>query len=233
MEVARIHAENAIRQKNQSVNFLRMSARVDAVAARVQTAVTMNQVTKSMAGVVKGMDATLKSMNLEKVRPRVGSFMNVIVNFYSLFSLDLNMELPQGQTGSVGTSVASAEQVFLHDYLLFSCYDCNRDVDIFFLSTRQDTFMENYFTSQRDNIFRNVEVLIYVFDVESRELEKDMHYYQSCLEAILQNSPDAKVFCLVHKMDLVQEDQRDLVSINHCLQAFVTSSELSVKQQLE
>ncbi|RXM94539.1 Ras-related GTP-binding protein A [Acipenser ruthenus] len=74
----------------------------------------------------------------------------------------------------------------------------------------QDTFMENYFTSQRDNIFRNVEVLIYVFDVESRELEKDMHYYQSCLEAILQNSPDAKVFCLVHKMDLVQEDQRDL-----------------------
>lgn len=78
---------------------------------------------------------------------------------------------------------------------------------------RQDTFMENYFTSQRDNIFRNVEVLIYVFDVESRELEKDMHYYQSCLEAILQNSPDAKVFCLVHKMDLVQEDQRDLVSM--------------------
>lgn len=77
--------------------------------------------------------------------------------------------------------------------------------------------MENYFTSQRDNIFRNVEVLIYVFDVESRELEKDMHYYQSCLEAILQNSPDAKVFCLVHKMDLVQEDQRDLVSMNHCL----------------
>lgn len=46
MDVARIHAENAIRQKNQSVNFLRMSARVDAVAARVQTAVTMNKVYK-------------------------------------------------------------------------------------------------------------------------------------------------------------------------------------------
>lgn len=85
------------------------------------------------------------------------------------------------------------------------------------LPIRQDTFMENYFTSQRDNIFRNVEVLIYVFDVESRELEKDMHYYQSCLEAILQNSPDAKVFCLVHKMDLVQEDQRDVVSLKICI----------------
>lgn len=77
---------------------------------------------------------------------------------------------------------------------------------------RQEAFMENYFTSQRDNIFRNVEVLIYVFDVESRELEKDMHYYQSCLEAILQNSPEARVFCLIHKMDLVQEDQHELVT---------------------
>jgi hypothetical protein len=31
--------------------------------------------------------------------------------------------------------------------------------------------MENYFASQRDHIFRNVEVLIYVFDVESREVQ--------------------------------------------------------------
>ncbi|ESO95842.1 hypothetical protein LOTGIDRAFT_227198 [Lottia gigantea] len=75
----------------------------------------------------------------------------------------------------------------------------------------QEAFMENYFASQRDNIFRNVEVLIYVFDVESRELEKDMHYYQSCLEAILENSPDAKVFSLIHKMDLVQDDQRERI----------------------
>lgn len=75
----------------------------------------------------------------------------------------------------------------------------------------QEAFMETYFTSQRDNVFRNVEVLIYVFDVESREIEKDMHYYQSCLEAILQNSPDAKVFCLIHKMDLIPEDQRQMI----------------------
>uniref|UniRef100_A0A0V0GD56 Putative gtp-binding protein n=2 Tax=Triatominae TaxID=70999 RepID=A0A0V0GD56_TRIDM len=75
----------------------------------------------------------------------------------------------------------------------------------------QEAFMENYFASQRDNIFRNVEVLIYVFDVESREIEKDLRYYQSCLEAIIQNSPEAKVFCLIHKMDLIQEDQRDII----------------------
>lgn len=141
MEVARIHAENAIRQKNQSINFLRMSARVDAVAARVQTAVTMNQVTKSMAGVVKSMDATLKSMNLEKISALMDKFEHqfetldvqtahmedTMGNTTTLTTpqnevdtlmhemadeagLDLNMELPQSQTGSLASTVASTEQ---------------------------------------------------------------------------------------------------------------------------
>lgn len=51
VEVARIHAENAIRQKNQAINYLRMSARVDAVSSRVQTALTTRKVTNSMAGI--------------------------------------------------------------------------------------------------------------------------------------------------------------------------------------
>lgn len=69
--------------------------------------------------------------------------------------------------------------------------------------------MENYITSQRDHMFRNVEVMIYVFDVESRDLEKDLHYYQSCIDSIIANSKDAKVFCLIHKMDLIPEGMRD------------------------
>lgn len=67
MENAKIHAENAIRQKNQALNFRRMSARVDAVSQRVQTALTTKNVTTSMAGVVKAMEGAMKSMNLEKV----------------------------------------------------------------------------------------------------------------------------------------------------------------------
>lgn len=47
VDVARIHAENAIRQKSQSVNYLRMSARVDAVASRVQSALTTRNVSDS------------------------------------------------------------------------------------------------------------------------------------------------------------------------------------------
>ncbi|XP_004648257.1 ras-related GTP-binding protein B isoform X2 [Octodon degus] len=122
-----------------------------------------------------------------------------------LHSLQINSSLSTyslvDSVGSTKTFDVEHSHVRFLGNLVLNLWDCGG----------QDTFMENYFTSQRDNIFQNVEVLIYVFDVESRELEKDMHYYQSCLEAILHNSPDAKIFCLVHKMDLVQEDQRDLI----------------------
>lgn len=43
-ECARVYAENAIRKKNEAVNLLRLSSRVDAVASKVQTAVTMKSV---------------------------------------------------------------------------------------------------------------------------------------------------------------------------------------------
>lgn len=73
----------------------------------------------------------------------------------------------------------------------------------------QDAFMETYLESQRDHIFRNVEVLIYVFDIESPEMKKDLAYYHDCLQAIMQNSKNSKIFCLLHKMDLIPEDQRE------------------------
>ena len=78
---------------------------------------------------------------------------------------------------------------------------------------RQEAFMENYFALQRGHIFKSVELLIYVFDVESRDTEKDIHYYQWCLEAILEKSPNAKIFCLLHKMDLVPLEQREEASL--------------------
>lgn len=44
MEGARIYASNAIRKKNESLNLLKLSSRIDAVASRVQTAITMRKV---------------------------------------------------------------------------------------------------------------------------------------------------------------------------------------------
>jgi len=99
----------------------------------------------------------------------------------------------------------------------------------------QEAFMESYFESQRDQIFRNVEVLIYVFDIESTEKKKDMDYFKSCLDGLRVNSKNAHIFCLIHKMDLIhreedrvkafEEKQKDLREIAGPLElrAFATS----------
>lgn len=74
MDGARIYAQNAIREKSQALNYLRLAGRVDAVAARVQTAVDMNSVSKSMSGVVKGMDRALASMDVNKITQIMDKF---------------------------------------------------------------------------------------------------------------------------------------------------------------
>lgn len=83
-----------------------------------------------------------------------------------------------------------------------------------FTENRQAGFMESYFATQRENIFRNVEVLIYVFDVESQDLKRDLVYYRNCLDAIYEHSPGAKVFCLVHKMDLIPQHKQAAVGLH-------------------
>lgn len=72
----------------------------------------------------------------------------------------------------------------------------------------QDVFMENYFTKQKDHIFQMVQVLIHVFDVESSEVIKDIEIFTNVLSHLKKFSPNAKIFILLHKMDLVQLDKR-------------------------
>ena len=87
---------------------------------------------------------------------------------------------------------------FLGD-LVLNLWDCGG----------QDAFYESYFERDRETIFRSVELLIYVFDIESDSPNKDFEHFAGVLEAIEENSPDARIFALVHKMDLVHEDERE------------------------
>jgi Ras-related GTP-binding protein A/B len=75
----------------------------------------------------------------------------------------------------------------------------------------QDAFYESYFERDRETIFRSVELLIYVFDIESESPEKDFDHFCGVLEAIEENSPDARIFILIHKMDLVAEEDRESI----------------------
>ncbi|KAI9838161.1 MAG: GTP-binding protein gtr1 [Sclerophora amabilis] len=72
----------------------------------------------------------------------------------------------------------------------------------------QDAFVENYLNTQRHHVFSNVGVLIYVFDIESREFDRDLITFSAIIRALTECSPSASVFCLIHKMDLVQDSFR-------------------------
>jgi len=73
-EGARIYGQDAIREKNQALNHIRMASRLDACCSRIDTAVRMNQVTKGMQGVVKGMDKSLQSMDIDKLSKLMDKF---------------------------------------------------------------------------------------------------------------------------------------------------------------
>merc|ERR1712173_409292 len=66
-DIARVYAENAVRKKNESINYLRMSGKIDAVSSRVQSAVTMKGVAKNMGTVTKALDKAINSMELQKI----------------------------------------------------------------------------------------------------------------------------------------------------------------------
>ncbi|KAL8590031.1 Charged multivesicular body protein 1A [Nucella lapillus] len=74
VEGAKIYAENAIRKKNEGLNYLRFAARIDAVAAKVQTAVTMKHVVKDIQSVCKSLDKAMSSMDLQKVEQVMSKF---------------------------------------------------------------------------------------------------------------------------------------------------------------
>ncbi|CAO2625146.1 Charged multivesicular body protein 1a [Lemmus lemmus] len=95
VECARVYAENAIRKKNEGVNWLRMASRVDAVASKVQTAVTMK-------GVTKVLDKALSAMDLQKVMDR---FEQQVQN------LDVHTSVMEDSTSSATTLSTPQEQV--------------------------------------------------------------------------------------------------------------------------
>ncbi|KAK9392617.1 charged multivesicular body protein 1a [Crotalus adamanteus] len=105
VECARVYAENAIRKKNEGLNWLRMASRVDAVASKVQTAVTMKGVTKNMAQVTKALDKALSSMDLQKVSAVMDKFEQQVQN------LDVHTSVMEDSMSSATTLTTPQEQV--------------------------------------------------------------------------------------------------------------------------
>ncbi|KAK0524736.1 GTP-binding protein gtr1 [Tilletia horrida] len=76
----------------------------------------------------------------------------------------------------------------------------------------QQSYMDGYINASSKHVFSSVGVLIYVFDMVSSDgWGRDVEYYRDCLAALREYSPQAQVFCLLHKMDKVPSSEREAV----------------------
>ena len=87
--------------------------------------------------------------------------------------------------------------------LMLSLWDCGG----------QDVFMENYFESQKEHIFRNTMILIYVLSAsavinDGPDSQKEMAYFRNTVDSLRQLSANAKIYVLVHKSDLIPPHDR-------------------------
>lgn len=104
IEFAQIHAESAIRKKNEALNYLRLASRVDAVSSRIKSAQAMQKVTKEIGVTSKSLEKAMKSMNLEKIT-------GVMDKFESQFeNLDLHTQVMENSMGdAMATQTPSAD----------------------------------------------------------------------------------------------------------------------------
>lgn len=75
----------------------------------------------------------------------------------------------------------------------------------------QDVFVKGYFENSYNHMFSNVCCVVYVFDVASDDTERELKYFFAIWNRIKRYSKDAKMFCLLHKMDLIPQSKRELV----------------------
>lgn len=74
MEGAKIYAQNAIRKKNEQLNYLKLSSRLDAVVSRLDTQAKMQMINKNMTGIVQNLEKALNANNLEQIANTMNQF---------------------------------------------------------------------------------------------------------------------------------------------------------------
>ena len=107
-------------------------------------------------------------------------------------------KFPAAETQNIGYTVKREEHEYnLMGTLKFKLEDC----------PGQDDFIQGYFKSSVQNMVKDVQVLIYVFDINDNEedFNKNLQDWNLILENIEKYNQSAMVFILLHKIDLVPE----------------------------
>lgn len=125
IDIARIHAENAIRMKNESVNYLKLASKMDAVATRIQSAYRTEQITGNLSKAIHQMDRTLKTMKPDKITETMSNFektfedIDVATGYINdSLSQATSVSAPREQVDHLLGEIASVNNIEISDQLL-------------------------------------------------------------------------------------------------------------------
>ncbi len=123
MEGAKIYAQNAIRKKNEQLNYMKLASRLDAVVSRLDTQAKMQMVTKSMSSIVKSLEGALASNNLEKIAATMGQFEKQFENLDlqtqvvdEVMGAQANLSTPEDEVNSLIMQVRSNANTHTHTH---------------------------------------------------------------------------------------------------------------------
>lgn len=104
---AKIYAQNAIRKKNEALNYLRLGSRLDAVVSRLDTQAKMQTVNRSMVSIVGALERSLAGNNLERMAETMDTFEK------QFESLDVQTEFVEGAMSNQAVLSTPEEDVNL------------------------------------------------------------------------------------------------------------------------
>jgi charged multivesicular body protein 1 len=120
IDVARIHAESAIRNKNQALHFYRLQAQIEGVASKVQGQELRMQVTESLGEVTGALDAALANMDMGKISEIMEKYVDQVEG------LDVTTAFMDQELGE--TSASAAPQSEVDNYLDRLCVENDLDM---------------------------------------------------------------------------------------------------------
>ena len=100
LDIARIHGENAIRNKQTAINLERLSARLEAVADKIASANTMKNVSEQIARSVPLIQGAIKSMDKMGLGQSMEQFQKIFEDL-DVKSADMGQALDNVYQGSL------------------------------------------------------------------------------------------------------------------------------------
>lgn len=99
----------------------------------------------------------------------------------------------------------------------------------FFDCGGQENFLSAFMKEQAEFIFSNVATLVWIADVTDFDrVSTSKYYFNLAVERIINYSPDASIFCFIHKLDLLLPEKRGEV-IDTMKQFFVPSGDINIQ----